>query len=137
MDAGSRRRNLGVGVELVDNRPCPGFYLAAVRIKAVVQVYADKPVLFGEREADTIVATLFVSRHRLRIVSPCIGGCAAGPLTCERGVRDLGQLAVTLFRAPTHPLPQVSYVSLLVYEHVNESSRRGEEANALPAVGPA
>src|SRR5829696_1195790 len=135
MNAGSRRRDFGVGVKLVDDFSCPGLYLARLWMEAVIEIYADKLVLFGEHEADAIVATLFVSCHRLRIASPCIGVCAAGPAACERGVRDLGRLAITLFRAPTHPLPQISHVYLCVYCHV-KVLRCGEDAKPSPLLVP-
>src|SRR5215207_25848 len=129
-------RNFRVGVELGDDVLRPRLYLAGLRIAAVVQVYADEIVLFGEHEADAVVATLFVRRYRLRVASPGVGVGAAGLVACKRGVRDLGQLAVSLFRAPTYPLPQISYVCLRVYYHVKVLKVRGGR-KALPAVDPA
>src|SRR5215218_3975532 len=104
MNTGSGGRDFRVGVELIDDRLCPVLYLAAL-VEAAVNVHAAERIDFAEHKAEAVIAAVSISRHRLRVASPCIGVCAASLAACERGVRNLGRLAITLFRAPTHPLP--------------------------------
>src|SRR5215211_1364105 len=131
MDPGSRRRKLGVGIQVFDELLGPFLYLACLGVQAAVQVHTTEWVVLAEHKAYAAVTVFSVRLYGFGVAGPGLGVRAAGFLASKRGVRDLGRLAVALLDVPAQPLSEISYVLRLCY-HVYESSRSGEDAKPSP-----
>src|SRR5215218_6520595 len=115
VQAGPRRRDLGIAIEGCDYLPGPRFDFAGFSVAALVDVYAGEGVTLGEDEAHARHAVLFgVSDGGLER-RPCFRVGAAGPPAMDR-VRDLRNIAVAVLFAPTDELVGRSQLSRsLVY----------------------
>src|SRR5215211_5124351 len=96
MDPGSRRRKLGVGIQVFDELLGPFLYLACLGVQAAIQVHTTERLVLAEHEAYAVVTVLSVRLYGFGVAGPGLRVRAAGLLTRERGVRDLARLAVAL-----------------------------------------
>src|SRR5215213_2155725 len=129
MNAGPRGAYLGIGVELLDNRPGPRLYLTSHWIEATIQVYAAQIVLRREHEPDAVVAVRLADAYGLLVARPGFRVCALGFLTRARVIRYFRRLAVALLDAPAQPLSTVPYVECVCY-HRYVPELGGEHRNA-------
>src|SRR5215208_3283760 len=100
MDPGSRRRELCVRIQLLDELCGPVLDLTGLWVPALVQVQASVRIFCGEDEADTVVSMLLCGSYCLIVSAPSLGPVHGSQPSGVRADGHLGDLAVSLFISP-------------------------------------
>ncbi|ELY66173.1 hypothetical protein C489_13493 [Natrinema versiforme JCM 10478] len=104
MEASSRRRNLRIGIEPLNNVLRYVVDVSSLRISAVIEIHTNDGIIVSEHESDAIRISRMGVLERGFDRHPCFGIRRRRELTTPRCHRDLGRLPVSRFFSPADPL---------------------------------